>query len=400
MVRGMQRARLRVASGQSHGRGGARMGWRILGRTSSRLVSKRAGGRLLATTLLLAAISTACIAEPESAVTADALLPDGLEFGLVQVDNLPVYRRPDLGSTRLDVNSIGEPLFPRGTILRFRYEPDGWASYYPETGAEGLDIYTEFRAGTLYAGDLYFRIEDLRVLRPEDVAPLSVHDDTNATDKWLQIDIAPHCATGIDACWIRACEGDREVLYTEIIINPETTREAITYYDRVGIGHAAIRRKRIAKFMGGGEGANSSYYVPWVMYVQTQDGYALHGSPWRGDWSRGFVNQNDTHGCINIPHRDSRRIFSDPLDADGTQRHGPVFRYDEAVPDEDRLGPDWFLFRWTTPIQDFYSETTAAADEPSALVRQRVHVAEDVGTAVEFITTDGPVAACQRGAGR
>ena len=159
----------------------------------------------------------------------------------------------------------------------------------------------------VYGGEYWLKAADVRVIKPEEIEPLS--PDVPPDEKRVEISIRDQ------RLW--AYEGD-EVVFEHLVATgiPETPTPMGDDY--------AVRLKRLGQRMTGGMGG--SWYnlpgVPWIAYF-TPSYAGTHGTYWHNDYGRRHSN-----GCVNLPPQAAQ-----------------------------------WLFRWTTPVYDYYQLSVVPDEE-------------------------------------
>lgn len=139
----------------------------------------------------------------------------------------------------------------------------------------------------------YVKGEHLRLLREEDVSPLSAH--VPLEEKRIEINLEQQT--------VIAYEAGQPVFMTRAATGAKfRTGSYATPY-----GTFITNRKRPSRHMTDGDGvANGSYDlpgVPWVSYLTTS-GISFHGTYWHNDFGR-----PRSHGCINVSSDAARWIY-------------------------------------------------------------------------------------------
>jgi hypothetical protein len=171
-----------------------------------------------------------------------------------------------------------------GTVYRvLSVEPDaGGRLWY------GLDDAGGFRIVR------YVPAEGLRIVRPEDLAPLAP-----GADKYIHVSIGQQL--------LEAYEGTRKVFEARVasgtVFNVGGKYEDFT----TPLGRHRVLRKRPSSHMTGGTRGASDYYdlpgVPFVTYF-TPSAAAVHGTFWHNDYGH-----PRSHGCVNVLPHQARWVY-------------------------------------------------------------------------------------------
>jgi len=145
----------------------------------------------------------------------------------------------------------------------------------------------------LFKLTFYIRAEQMRVIPPEEIAPLS--PDVPDADKSIVVSLAD-----------------------QLLVAYEETRPVFVAHISSGVGHGPRSWastptgqfftffKRAAGHMSGGDGVTSYYDlpgVPWASYIDT-NGISMHGTYWHNDYGKPH-----SHGCINLASENAKWIF-------------------------------------------------------------------------------------------
>jgi hypothetical protein len=137
--------------------------------------------------------------------------------------------------------------------------------------------------------DLFARGEHLRLLKPEDYAP--IHATVDPWKKWIDVRLADQSLTAYE---------DATVVRTMKISSGMAGKDTNT-----PTGSFNIQIKVAAVHMGDGRITSDPLAyelpgVPWVSYFELEHGVALHGTYWHNDFGR-----RRSHGCINLAPADA-----------------------------------------------------------------------------------------------
>lgn len=168
----------------------------------------------------------------------------------------------------------------------------------------------------VYGGDYWLKAADVHVVTPEEIEPIS--PDVPPDEKWIDISIRDQ------RLW--AYEGDEVVFTNQVATGMPATATPM--------GEFNMLLKRLGQRMTGG--ASDTYYnlpaIPWVCYF-TPSYAATHGTYWHNDYGR-----RHSAGCVNLPSEVAK-----------------------------------WVFRWTTPVYDYYA-LTVVPDEAKGQPGTRVVV--------------------------
>lgn len=184
--------------------------------------------------------------------------------------------------------------------------------YYSQVGRVTALENGYYKISEIYGGSYWVRADYVRLIAPEEIVPISGH--LAPADKRIEITVGDQT--------LRAFEGE-DVVYTATISSgvPES---------QTPFGEYAVRDKRLGQRMVGGKtgGGYNLPGVPWICYFTTS-WIATHGTYWHNDYGRRHSN-----GCVNLHPRDAL-----------------------------------WLFRWTTPVADYYSyNSVATAEQPGTRI--------------------------------
>ena len=176
------------------------------------------------------------------------------------------------------------------TAYRMYYETTHWIKSAATDSKDGQVWYQirDDKFNKLY----YARAEHLRIMTPEELAPLS--PDVPNSSKKIQVQL--------DEQIVIAYENKLPVFVTPVstggIFRPGayTTPKGsfLTYY------------KRPSRHMAAGDIAASGFDlpgVPWVQYI-TESGISFHGTFWHNDFGRPH-----SHGCINLSIQAAKWLY-------------------------------------------------------------------------------------------
>jgi lipoprotein-anchoring transpeptidase ErfK/SrfK len=180
------------------------------------------------------------------------------------------------------------------------------------TGVSG-DYY---QVSEVYGAVYYIKANLIRIIAPEEVAPISPNADPGA--KRIEVSIKEQ------RLW--AYEADQVVFETLIASGMPGSPTPMQTFN--------IRDKRHGQRMTGGKtgGGYNLAGIPFINYI-TKSWVALHGCYWHNDYGRRHSN-----GCINLYPGDAK-----------------------------------WLFRWTTPYADYYAFNTRP-DQPGQLPGTKVKI--------------------------
>ena len=145
----------------------------------------------------------------------------------------------------------------------------------------------------------YVRAAHLRLITPEDVAPLS--PEVPAEEKRLEVRLGEQTVV--------AYEAGVPVFYARMA-------SGALFRDgdfRTPVGTYITNRKRPSRHMAAGDPAAPNSYdlpgIPWVTYL-TLSGISFHGTFWHNDYGR-----PRSHGCINLTPADALWVYrwTDPV---------------------------------------------------------------------------------------
>jgi hypothetical protein len=139
---------------------------------------------------------------------------------------------------------------------------------------------------------MYARAEGLRIISPDEIAPIS----PEVEDKLVVVDLRRRIKT------LSALENGREVFYAIIASggkDPETGKSATP------AGDHPIWHKRIGMRMSGGS-VDTGYDLPGVGWncLFTGPGDGLHSTYWHNDYGI-----EKSHGCVNARPEDAKWLF-------------------------------------------------------------------------------------------
>ncbi len=139
----------------------------------------------------------------------------------------------------------------------------------------------------IYGYEYWVKAAHMRVIPPEEVAPISAH--VPPEEKRLEISIREQM--------LRAFEGETEVFASRV-----STGVAETPTPH---GEHRILNKRHGQRMTGGLGAGAYNLagIPWVCYFSLSWA-ATHGCYWHNDYGRRHSN-----GCVNLPPEAAKWVF-------------------------------------------------------------------------------------------
>ncbi len=137
----------------------------------------------------------------------------------------------------------------------------------------------------------FLRAEHLRILPPEELAPLS--PDVPAEEKRILVSLPEQR--------MAAFEGDRGVYHARI---SSGTGSGESHYASTPTGDFTTFFKRPAGHMVGGSGSGYDLPgVPWACYINN-NGVSFHGTYWHNDFG-----VPHSHGCINLNNEDAKWLY-------------------------------------------------------------------------------------------
>lgn len=208
-------------------------------------------------------------------------LPESGTVFEVSVPFTRTYREPDPSSS---------PLY------RLYYQSTAWVEALVQ-GTDGRDWYRLM--DDLLRVRYYARAEHLRMITPEEVAPIS--PDVPMHEKRLEVSRAHQ--------ELRAYERDKLVMRTRISSGIPDTRPRDNGIPPITpSGNFFVDKKMPLRHMGNGNLTSDleAYElpgVPWVSFF-TSTGVAFHGTYWHSDFGRPRSN-----GCINMQTDEARWLF-------------------------------------------------------------------------------------------
>jgi hypothetical protein len=182
------------------------------------------------------------------------------------------------------------PLATARVAYRLYYSTTHWV-FAIEQDKEGKYWYQlhDDKKGFMY----YVLANHLRIIPPEDVAPLS--PNVPPEEKRLEIRLKDQVVV--------AYEADRPVFMTRAATGAHFSDGDY----RTGTGSFLTNRKRPSRHMAAGEPGIGTGFdlpgVPWVSYL-TKSGVSLHGTYWHNDFGR-----PRSHGCINLSSKAARWVY-------------------------------------------------------------------------------------------
>jgi len=188
------------------------------------------------------------------------------------------------------VDGRAEPKADARVLYRFYYS----GVYKVAERVQLPDGASWYRVGTEILPNMYAPAEAFRIMRPEEVEPLS----PAVTDKSLVVDLTRQAIT--------AYEGRAAVYRARIASGAQFFGEdGRTLVGGTGLGQRYIWQKRLSRQMQGGT-PESGWDLPgvaWVSYFAS-NGEALHSTYWHNDFGR-----PKSRGCINLRPDDAKWLF-------------------------------------------------------------------------------------------
>ena len=187
-------------------------------------------------------------------------------------------------------DTIGNTLRPEKIAYRLYYSTLHWVAGVVEDG-DGQAWYKVW--DDKFKEYFYARPEHLRMLEPEEVAPIApeVPQEAKRIEIWLRDQI------------VIAYQNDEPALITRA----STGGKFIEGDYSTPRGHYITNRKRPSRHMASEDLAAPNSYdlpgVPWVSYI-TGSGISFHGTYWHNDFGK-----PRSHGCINLSPEAARWIY-------------------------------------------------------------------------------------------
>lgn len=174
-----------------------------------------------------------------------------------------------------------EPSTDSEVGYRVYYETIHWVKAMTSGTSDGLPWYQirDDKWDELY----YVRAEHLRILTPEEMAPIS--PDVANRDKKIVV--------RLDQQLVTAYENNIPVFSAPVSTGGRLRSGTYTTPQ----GNFVTSYKRPSRHMAAGDLASSGFDlpgVPWVQYI-TKSGISFHGTFWHNDYGR-----PRSHGCINL----------------------------------------------------------------------------------------------------
>src|SRR5215204_4274760 len=196
-----------------------------------------------------------------------------------------------LGEISVPYTDAFESLEPNAPVIyRLYYETIHWVTASAISSVDGRKWYVLL--DDKFEVNYYVRDEHVRLLTPEELAPLSPNIPN--ADKRIEVRLNEQMVLAYEQNNIvyatRTSTGGR--LRSGTYTTPEG--EYITFH------------KRPTRHMAAGDLASSGFDlpgVPWVLYI-TQSGISFHGTYWHNDYGR-----PRSHGCINLTPQAAKWLF-------------------------------------------------------------------------------------------
>jgi lipoprotein-anchoring transpeptidase ErfK/SrfK len=163
-----------------------------------------------------------------------------------------------------------------------------------------------YRVEEIYGGVVWMKAAHMRIIPPEEVAPIA--PDVPPEAKRIEVSIGQQR--------LRAYENDEVVFESQVSTGTPDTPTPMGEY------RVTLKRHGQRMVGGQGEGHYNLPAIPWICYF-TRTYAATHGTYWHNDYGRRHSN-----GCVNLP------------------------------PDAAK-----WVFRWTTPVADYGAFGTSEAPE-------------------------------------
>jgi len=138
----------------------------------------------------------------------------------------------------------------------------------------------------------FIRAEHLRIVPPEELAPLS--PEVPEAEKSILVSLPEQKLV--------AYEGERAVFSARVSTG---VGRGANHYASTPTGEFTTFFKRPAGHMVGGSGGSAYDLpgVPWASYINNQ-GVSFHGTYWHNDFGKPH-----SHGCINLPNHHAQWIY-------------------------------------------------------------------------------------------
>jgi L,D-transpeptidase catalytic domain len=205
----------------------------------------------------------------------------------------PIPLKGELGEISVPFTDAYESLEPDAEVLvlhRLYYESVHWvtaSAVHPVDGSLWYLLLDDKNRITYYV-----RGEHVRLLAPEELAPLS--PNLSLTDKRVEVHLNEQM--------MMAYEKNNLVFATRTSTGGRLRSGTYTTPD----GEFKTFHKRPTRHMSGGDIAASGFDlpgVPWVLYIK-KNGISLHGTYWHNDYGRPH-----SHGCINLTPQAAKWLY-------------------------------------------------------------------------------------------
>ena len=135
----------------------------------------------------------------------------------------------------------------------------------------------------------YVRAENLRIVPPEELTPISPDVPEGAK----------HIIVSVPEQMMAAYEDDKVVFSARVSTGKEGKKTSTPF------GGFRTFFKRPAGHMVGGDGSGAYDLpgIPWTSYIDN-NGVSFHGTYWHNDFGTPH-----SHGCINLPHADAKWVY-------------------------------------------------------------------------------------------
>jgi len=196
-----------------------------------------------------------------------------------------------LGEISVPYTDAFESLEPNAkTMYRLYYETVHWINASAISSVDGSKWY--YILDDKFKVYYYVRAEHMRLITPEEVAPLS--PNISNADKRVEV--------RLNEQMVLAYESNNLVYATRASTGGRLRSGTYTTPD----GEYKTFHKRPTRHMAAGDIASSGFDlpgVPWVLYI-TQSGISFHGTYWHNDYGR-----PRSHGCINLTPQAAKWLF-------------------------------------------------------------------------------------------
>jgi len=196
-----------------------------------------------------------------------------------------------LGEISVPYTDALESLEPDARVMyRLYYETVHWVTASAISSVDGSKWYILLDdKNKIY---YYTHAEHVRLLTPEELAPLSQHIPSE--EKRVEVRLNDQM--------VLAYERDNLIYATRASTGGRLRSGTYTTPD----GEFKTFHKRPTRHMAAGDITSSGFDlpgVPWVLYI-TQSGISLHGTYWHNDYGR-----PRSHGCINLTPQAAKWLF-------------------------------------------------------------------------------------------